>query len=55
MRASWPVPSLTLNSASHCVFAPSASTKLYGDTHDEVGGVFERDGIAGAFGARRDR
>ena len=31
------------------------SGRFYGDTHQEVGGVFERDGIAGAFGAIRGR
>lgn len=29
--------------------------RFYGDTHQEVGGVFTRDGITGAFGAKRSR
>ena len=29
--------------------------RLYGPGHGEVGGVFHRDGIAGAFAAERER
>ena len=29
--------------------------RLYGPGHDEVGGLFHRDGIAGAFAGKRDR
>ena len=29
--------------------------RLYGPGHEEVGGLFHRDGIAGAFAGRRDR
>ena len=31
------------------------SGRFYGDIQQEAGGVFERDGITGAFGAKRDR
>ena len=31
----------------------SVSGRFYGPGEEEVGGVFERDGIAGAFGGRR--
>ncbi len=31
----------------------SVSGRFYGPAEEEVGGVFEKDGIAGAFGARR--
>lgn len=33
--------------------ANSISGTFYGSAHEEVGGVFERNGIAGAFGAKR--
>jgi hypothetical protein len=29
--------------------------RLYGPGHEEVGGLFHRDGISGAFAGRRDR
>ncbi|MCY4551027.1 MAG: hypothetical protein OXC28_21955 [Defluviicoccus sp.] len=29
--------------------------RLYGPGHEEVGGLFHRDGIAGAFAGKRDR
>lgn len=29
--------------------------RLYGPGHEEVGGLFQRDGIAGAFAGKRDR
>ena len=32
---------------------PNIGGRFYGPNHEEVGGVFKRDGIAGAFGARR--
>jgi len=32
----------------------SIQGRFYGTNHEEVGGVFERDDIVGAFGARRD-
>ena len=28
--------------------------RFYGPDHEEAGGVFERDGIAGAFSLQRD-
>jgi len=31
----------------------TVSGRFYGPNAEEVGGVFERDGIAGAFGGRR--
>lgn len=38
-----------------CVNAPddTISGRFYGPGEEEVGGIFERDGIAGAFGGRR--
>ena len=30
------------------------SGRFYGDIHQEAGGVFTRDGITGAFGAKRE-
>ena len=30
------------------------SGRFYGDIHQEVGGVFTRDNITGAFGAKRE-
>ena len=32
----------------------SIDGRFYGDTHQEAGGVFERDHVIGAFGAKRD-
>ena len=29
--------------------------RLYGPGHEEVGGLFQRDGFAGAFAGKRDR
>ena len=29
--------------------------QFYGPNHEEIGGLFRRDGLAGAFGAKRDR
>ena len=29
--------------------------RLYGSGHEEVGGLFQRNGIAGAFAGKRDR
>ena len=33
---------------------PALSGRFFGPGHEEVGGVFDRDGIVGAFGARRE-
>ena len=36
-------------------FGAAAEGSLYGPGHDEVGGPFHRNGIAGAFAGKRDR
>ena len=33
--------------------ASDIKATFYGPNHEEVGGVFERDNIVGAFGAKR--
>lgn len=33
---------------------PTLSGRFFGPDHEEVGGVFDRDGIVGAFGATRE-
>ena len=33
----------------------SIYSRIYGPGHEEVGGLFQRDGIAGAFAGKRDR
>ena len=50
-RMSW--SDLAVNSAGRFTAGDSLIGTFYGPDHEEVGGVFERGGIAGAFGARR--
>ncbi len=47
------IPVTSGSFASDISFGTSIDGRFYGPNHEEVGGVFERNQIAGAFGAKR--
>jgi len=49
----WPNIPVTSGSFSTGFIGDSIDGRFYGPNHEEVGGVFERNQIAGAFGAKR--
>lgn len=48
-RIAW--PSIPLENGVFTAVNKSVEGRFYGDTHEEAGGVFNMDGIVGAFGA----
>ena len=47
------IPVTSGSFARDIFFGNSIDGRFYGPNHEEVGGVFERNQIAGAFGAKR--